>query len=215
MAIPAGVMRFSLTGHLFGGEVFNTSFWFADVEGESEIPANNADAATALTVLTTGSAWTAMLGGLAALLRADCGYDAASLYCYPTGGPSATAQATKSIVTAGSSSLGTLPNQVCRVVTLNTNLSGRRNRGRVYLPATGLALATTTGLFSASPATLLGQIEDWITDQNATNSYIAVVVSTAGTDHNQIRQLKTDQRPDIQRRRAARETVGTIYTQAV
>lgn len=215
MAIPAHTMRLALSGHLYGSEIFQTNLWFTTIVPGDPVPVNNTEAAAALDELTTGTQWTALLTALTGMLRAACGYDRADLYCYDAGGTAATAQASKSLTGPGTSTLGTLPNQVARVVTLNTNQAGRSRRGRLYLPATGLAMDATTGLFSANPSSVLDALSDYIGQQRISNSWSAIVVSQKTTSYAYITSLKTDQRPDIQRRRANRENVGTTYIEPI
>jgi hypothetical protein len=213
MGIPVGVMRLALRGKISATDVWNTSVWFAPLDGTVTIPNTNGGASVVLGQLTTGTQWAAFKSGLLAMIRANGQLSGETLYCYPTGGPTATAIATQDDIAAGTGTVGALPAQVSRVVTLLTGVAGRSYRGRMYFPATALACGATDLQFTDNGATLLTQLDGWLAMQSAVNKWQAVVVSSARSAKTNVQSFKTDSLPDIQRRRVNRTPPTTTRTQ--
>lgn len=210
MAIPADVVRLALFGTLVGGEIWNTNVWARPVVYPDPVVPDDEDSAqTLLNNFTTGTEWGAFLNSLLALQRPGDSIDGAKLYSYRTGGPAATVIAEKAITGPGTGS-SSHPNQVCRVLTLRSAFAGRSRRGRMYLPAAGAVIAQSTGLFSDNGQTLVNNtanlFKHWA---NLTDAYYASIVSQTLGSAVSVIQVDTDQRADIQRRRADRENVGT------
>ena len=215
MGIPVGVMRLSLEGNISATDVWNTSLWFAPADGTVSIPSTNGGAVVVLGQLTTGTDWNALRTGLLTMLRPNGGLLRETLYCYPTGGPTATAIATQDDIAAGTGTVAANPAQVSRVVTTLTGLAGRSFRGRMYFPATSLAMGGTDLQFTDNGSTLLTQVANWIRTQAATNKWQAVVVSSARSAKTNIQSVKTDSKPDIQRRRVNRTPATTTRSQVI
>lgn len=207
MGIPSGVARISLVGHQTGGEIFDTSFWV----GGTGVPTSNADANTYAAQVSS------QLGGptlteLCSLLDSDSGYDEVRVYSYPSGGPTASFVGSATIGSGTGTNSTFMPLQQCMCITLLTGLSGRQNRGRMYLPATGLSL-TSGHLFSGT--TVQNVVEAMagffggVNGLGSTND-VCVVSQTATTFHT-VTAVRADERPDIQRRRANRQATGASH----
>ena len=175
--------------------------------------------------MTTGQAtWTAMVNALKAGWTAGVNLNRVALYSYPGGGPSAAAVAIHDIAPVAGAVVGSLPNQVSRVVTLITGQAGRSHRGRIYVPAQGETMSGNTGHYARDASTLLSALKDWIIG-NKSSTYLSdgvsggllSVVSTSKKNDPEyagaktpVVTLRTDNIPDIQRRRANRST-GLVY----
>lgn len=215
MAIPVDVMRLAWTGKLTGGDIWNISFWFRPSVAGAHVPSTNADAATALAQLTSGTAFTTARGAIMGCMRSGELLTGYTLYCYPNGGPTATAIAASTVNVGGLGSGNPLPVQIARAVTTLTGQAGRSFRGRFYIPATGLQITAGDLQFTDNGATLLSGVAGWLVDQRTSNSWNACVVSTVRSTSTPITQLRTDSRPDVQRRRANRQAVTSRTVQSV
>lgn len=129
------------------------------------------------------------------------------VYAYPAGGTTATYVGADLDETPIVGNVGTpLPNQVALVATLQTAESGRRRRGRVYLPMTGNALDAQGQVHSADASTIANNLAAAMSDWNAAegNGKFSVISTTSGTSA-PITSIKVDTRADVQRRRANKQ----------
>jgi hypothetical protein len=211
MAMPANTVRNVIRGTLAGGEIFQTSFMTVGLAPTSE------DLAQAYSD-SLRDRWLAHLPTLLNMINSGCAYDGVTIYAYPAGGTAATFTASTDFATP---QIGTgnaiLPDQVCLVMTLLTGAAGRRNRGRMYLPATGVTMAAG-GLVSATQvATWVTGVESIFSDINgqAPNMGGVSVVSNVGTTSRLVTSVRSDQRADIQRRRANKQVTGATSEQPV
>lgn len=191
MAIPAGVYKISFGGHLATLERFVTSFW---VSAPSLGPATDATA-TSLAVATAGVDFQA---AAADLLCTSDGYDSIDVYQY-TGGSAAASHGHATISRPGT---GTAihPKQIAAVLTLRTATTTRSGRGRMYLPATGLAVGGD-GIFATSRIdACVDTLATWFTAMNGIPEVPVVVSQTSSTSH-PVTSIDADYVPDTQRRR--------------
>lgn len=195
MGIPAGVSRVSLIGTGPGAEIFETGFWL------QVAPATDA-LADALAADIVAAAGTVALPNLRSLIPADSSYRSVRVYSYPAGGPTAAHVGEAAIATGAGTATGSNPLQVAMVVTLLTGSAGRRNRGRMYLPATGVVMVDH--MFSSARVDAAAQgVRDLLAGLGSeTPPKPPVVVSTAGSSAKPITSVRADNKPDIQRRRA-------------
>jgi len=202
MSIPLGYSRNVIRGHLIGGEIFEWGFWSA------EAPANDGAANSQAAAVAT--AYTSAIGTGSAphtFLSSGEGIDEVRVYSYTTGGPSAQHVGSAPLVQT-SASTATCPNQVAVVCTLYTGFSGRRNRGRVYLPCTHTS-ALVSGQLSSSQVTALAQfMQKFFQNVNAAVTQPIVVLSQVAGAANDVVTIKVDSRLDIQRRRANRQAAS-------
>lgn len=220
MAIPANVMRLTLQGHGTGADIWSNSYWWACAPGSS-VPSNNAQAATTLAAMLSNAKATTFRTWLLGIMPAVCTIDQATLYCYPTGGPSSPAIAEAPWFAVGTNGVGPMPPQTCMVASLRTGQSGRSFRGRVYLPKQSAVLsgghqfsaADTTSAANAVAAFLSGWEADAILPDGT--GIFAVVVSVKRGVASAITSVVVDSKPDVQRRRINKMTTENVNTHAV
>lgn len=207
MAIPAGVTKVVYGGTLDRGEVWECGFWVfgalpqnaaeANANAQlwfAQLSADDPSGAVRITLTTIGSNTTVLLY--------------TRVYVYPAGGPRA-AYVGEHIGTplAGNSSR-LLPLQSAVVVSERTGLSGRSNRGRMYLPAANIGAGGNGQLSTAQAQTVADGWATCFSDWNASgdNGTVVVVSPTHGT-HEPVSQIIVDTRLDVQRRRANQEQI--------
>jgi hypothetical protein len=194
--------RIVIVGSLPNGEIFNTGYWVAaqPIAGEA---AANAFAVQARDAFIN-------YAGPAARPRLSSGgsFDEVQVYHYVgTTGP-ADYIGTAAIGQAGEGTSSTqLPIQVALVTTLETGLSGRRRRGRMYWPCTNAVLVGHQ-VSQADIALLSSGVAEMFNVMNAAaGPGICVVLSQVGTGSAaRITRVSCDSEPDVQRRRANRQT---------
>lgn len=191
MAIPAGVTRVTISGHIVGGEHWATSFWVntpaAPLAGDAGAEAI-AGSATA----------TLFRSKLLQLMAVGDGVDDLDVYTY-TGGTAASDHGHASFPGNGG---GTDPNpkQTSFVITLRTGSPGRSKRGRMYLPYTGGSVDAAGHMDSALVDSTVDALANWFDVLRDAGSP-AVVVSQTTTSRALVTGLDADYLPDTQRRR--------------
>lgn len=213
--IPADVYRVTFGGSLYGGEIWECGFWVHGGLPEDQPTAN-----------ATAELWAGQLlssdpsGALAVCLNlwwtADIKCTYVKVYAYPTGGPHATLIGEHDVTGASGTGTRVYPNQCSIVISERTGFSGRRYRGRMYLPV-GKTSDGTQGQLGGDE--VLQAATAWALcfhDWNAVPANgMPVVVSTSGSLFTPISQIIVDSKIDIQRRRANKEVanatgVGTV-----
>jgi hypothetical protein len=212
MAIPPGVARCSLTGNFGAGDIFDVSFWADGVTMNS-----NADAAAAAATLAAAALSSGAKAPLQTCLGTNDAWTGASVYCYPTGGPTATYIGHASIAAMLGTSAVNGPLQNSLVATYITATAGRRHTGRSYLPYTGF-LDVGSGN-NVAPSALSTLLAGWVSMLNAfmaANSGAAItVVSSKGSSQTHVTQVRMDSKVDTQRRRSNRQHALTTAISAV
>lgn len=211
MPIPLGYSRHVLSGHLSGGEIFQTGFWVS--EAPSDAAATTADAQAVATYLNAH--WIDP-GSPVSLLDSAAGYDKITVYSYPNGGPDASYVGEAALTGAVGSGTQSLPDQCALVVSLHTGMSGRRHKGRMYTPMTKGTVATggqLAGSFTNNVATWWGATFAGI--NSAVAPGFVVVLSQIAGSAQRVTSVAVDTRVDIQRRRADRITPATTSTATV
>lgn len=206
MAVPSGLVKFVLYGDATDGEIWSTS-WYTKPQAGISSQANldnfintyantSYPAATLSTVLKSRMSVTTRQLGFK-------GY-------YYNGGTSAIYATDKpfSSPIVGSSGGSPLPLQTAVVATLLTGASGRRNRGRMYLPVNAVSLSTAHELTTTDVDALANAVKDWFAVLNASGDNPVQVVSVAGSASRPVTQVRVDSKPDIQRRRANKQQPG-------
>lgn len=166
----------------------------------------------------TGTAKTDLL----AMLPADQAYDLVSGYFYATtpNDPATLVSHTALTGWTGTTS-NTLPLQTAMCVTTHSNYAGASNRGRMYLPATGLNMDVhkfiTTNVDQAVVAVkgLLEQGSLTIKLHSPVTAAQAIVFSPKKGTGQAITSVSADNKPDTQRRRAMSESPTYNKTQTV
>jgi len=201
MSIPTGVSRWVLQGHLANGEIFETGWW-EEFAPDTETAANSAAEAQ------WGTFKSSCETALVATLPATAGYDGLKVYSYPVGGPGASVIGNSTSSGFAGSASTSNADQLAMVITTLTGQAGRSKRGRMYLPATGVAPAN--GFMTAATCTAVVNAVANFFRVLVAGSTDPVVVSQKGAGSAQhIVAVRVDQRYDIQRRRANREDTGT------
>jgi len=207
MAIPASTVHVQIRGTAPQGEIFQWGFWLGSTTITSEATAN------ALALDVWNHFVTFALGTATSLIPSTASYTEVRVYCYPTGGPTATFIGVHTPTPAPGTSAGnSLPLQCAAVVSLRTGFAGRQARGRLYLPVSANTLVT----HQLTSATITNIANAWETFLEAVSTLAAVgsvsVVSQVGSGTvRPVTQLIVDSRLDIQRRRANGEQV--LFTQ--
>lgn len=211
MSIPVGTVKVVVNGSLPTPEKFAWSFWMGSTPITTQAAAN-----TLAADLVTMFASTAKPNLLAYIANSGS-YDSIKVYCYPSGGPTATVIGTASISTgAGTGTGNPHPLQTALCVSLRTAFAGRRNRGRFYLPLTARSL-TAHQLILADCADVAGAVAAFFNAINANASYGDVsIVSQVGSGLvTKVTSVIVDSRPDVQRRRSNRSVAIASNTQPV
>lgn len=195
---PAFLARFVLVGTLPGGEEWATGLWWTVNAAPTNGPdfQSFVDEYAADVFAHTG--WFRPQNVAAATWTGVKGY-------YYAGNPSAPAIFAGENVfgspVTGTGSGQEQPNQVSIVCSTLTGQSGRSFRGRMYVPATNLGITAgviASGQVDAVATGLVDAIDAVRTD----TTWRPMVVSNTQNVMTEIIQLRVDNKPDIQRRRA-------------
>lgn len=215
MPIPADVQRIIFYGTSPQGEIWETGFWMqGGLPSSSEAASTQAE--LVFNVFLSESDPPVFPWLQAHALGANASIVGARCYVYPDGGPTATyvGEYAAPSPLVGSSSYH-LPDQVCLVTTLQTGVSGRRNRGRMYWPANGLSVVSTSQFVLSDVQTLADDLAAAFRDLASSSAGVPSVVSAVGSTVRPITAIKVDTIPDIQRRRANKAQAVGSYTSSV
>lgn len=199
---PANLVKIVLYGTLTGGEIWETGFWMTDTG------VNSAETATAQAHVIAGTLNSEDDSGamrITAIRIWDLEVKWVGVRCYGyNGGPTATwvGDFPLDAPRQGQAPGGPLPHQVCACMTLLTGLAGRSQRGRMYLPATGVSLDSGGQMTHPSIDPVVASWAKAFTDINASDAGKIVVYSRTRQATHQVRSVRIDSVPDIQRRRA-------------
>lgn len=206
--IPSGYSRSVFSGHLPGGEIWQTGVWANEAPSDQSATQDQADAFAADFALYWDAA-----GGLGSINPGSVGADRVTVYSYLDNSGHATHVAESALSKVGSGS-PIFPNQVTLCMTLLTSVAGRRARGRNYLPALKVTLDSNGEVASTQLSSLVGA---WAGLINALNGELGDqrigVLSQVGGTFQTATAVRGDSRLDIQRRRANSQTVE--FTQTV
>lgn len=207
MAIPPGMYRLVMSGSMPGGEIWSSGFW---VHGDAPTDTATANALAQL--------WQAELHSeedpafMRLFLNGYCSegvtWDTTTVYSYPDGGPHAAVIGVYEATVTGGQASAQLPNQVSLVFSLRTGGAGRRQRGRMFLPMNAVNLTTDGQISSGTATTLANSLAATFSDWNASGDNGEVVVcSQSATAFYKVTSIIVDTRLDIQRRRAASQSI--------
>lgn len=213
----AGVPFFKV---VFGGPIGTTDTWsvgfaFKVVAGGVPTTADCNGIAAAATLLFSNDFWTHAAGG-AANVNATTGFAQTKVYYYPGGSTVATVSgATTYSNIPGTYTTSQLPPQCSIVASLHTGLTGRQNRGRVYLPSIVPMLAGGQASSSAS-SSWTTQIAQFLTHMNAATTGAFTYNACVGTGIcPSITSVSIDTVVDTQRRRRDKQVPVARYSVAV
>jgi hypothetical protein len=198
-----------------GNEVWSIGFNFAipDV-GSATAPQDVQDWAQAAAL--EASSWFAT-GVLSEMLSTAGTFDKVECYGYgPTGPALAIGEAILTAPEVGSGAVN-CPSYVSAVASLRTGLFGARYRGRVYLPAMGVAIGangqyagTTTGPNISTAVS--GLIQDLAAAAPGALAAFPVVYSPTGDLVTAVTSVLVGSVPDVQRRR--KDDIQEVYASA-
>lgn len=215
MPPAANYARVVYSGYLNGGEIWNTGFSVGTLPG-----ALTQDLADAIADAANKAADQPAFGGFMRIAAGNIWapstiWASTKVYLY-AGSGSAVVVAEKFTNPQIPGTAGqVLPNQCCLVVSLRTGAPGRRNRGRMYLPATGGPLGNDAEVAGPKVTAVSAAVALGLSRFNDAGVGNPAVVSQVGGTIRRITQVVTDSRIDIQRRRANRENVTFTQTNNV
>lgn len=197
--IPDGTTKLTVSGTLAAGkESFACSFYFV---GYTEYPATGSLLASGL---DSSSPWSTFITAWCACMTTDDVITEYSVYYY-SGGVAVSTQ-NQSVTHAGTVSTESHPKQIAAVLTLRTALSTRSGRGRVYIPATGVNVSSSSGACNTTQvSTCVDDLALFLSAIDSGGVHGVVVSQTMGVA-NKITQVDCDQVLDTQRRRRNRIT---------
>jgi hypothetical protein len=212
MAFPPGdYVRVTVRGNITGGETWSFSH-YQEITGLVDLPAP-ADLQTMCDDIEGDAAV------LWALLKAKCSAETSFTGVNTTfirnGVTVATNQTNEATPIIGTAS-GHLPVFIARVVTLQTNRSGRSYRGRMYLPWTGVTFAAGQVLWGsesaivAGVATFLNNVAGKVNGDLLGTTAGPVIYSVTAGAHEPVVAVRMDNKPDTQRGRE-RSIAATIF----
>lgn len=212
MSVPAGSHRTVWYGVSPHGEIFETGAWLSNNSVASQADAQ--DMADTVAGVISGLANTT----LRSLIPSTATYNGVRTYSYVTGGPTATYVADSPFTTpVAGNGTNDMPLQVAMCITTLTGAAGRRARGRIYLPAYAASSSGNAFVNTVVDNTVDGiaaMMTSWETNHAAQWGHW-VVVSVQGSAARAITQLRSDNKPDIQRRRANSFIATHLHTATV
>lgn len=197
-------------GLIAGVQSWSVSFTLSPSAGSF----TNADMnglANACNVLWLLDVWSSTAPGILAKIPSYVDLRGTKAYWYTTG--SKTAAAEGGVVNTATPGTGSplVPVQIATVATLLTNLGGRGNRGRVYLPATSVASMSNGRADNAFCDSISNSIATYIRGQNGVTVGSATFNSIVGGGTGApITTVRVDNVLDTQRRR--RDKVLPTYS---
>lgn len=176
----------------------------------------NALASTVLGAFNT-TYWNPSTNKGASLCNTGTNLATLKAYLYRNGVLSA--QGAAAIAPVAGTSGTALPNYVAMCVSLLSNMPGKSGRGRMYLPATGAAIAAATGQYSSTLTAILTNLASYLDGINAVLSPLpgspsgacAVVSNTHGL-MNPVTSIRTDSLPDTQHGRTRKDIATAVYS---
>lgn len=209
----ADVIRASITGTLPGGEVWSVNPVYKITTGSEILAAELTAACAAINALT-------MPTGLRGAMTAACKITGVVLEARTHAGVlEARAEGLKGTPEAGNG-VGNLPFQSAVCFSMRTTAGGTHGRGRIYWPATGVALDSATARIPLGTVTsMLTGAKTWLKQiETAIDSSVDETVALAVWSRTQqssaiVTRMLVGDVLDVQRRR--RDAVHETYSDAV
>lgn len=197
-------------GKLPGGEIWNSGFWLdrENIAESTPLAMNQlaSDVATAMTKATAPIGL--MLVTRNVLWGAGTTFDGVRTYFYDGGTTASTVGGFDLVAPVVGAGAIVQPDQVAMVLTLRTDLAGRRSRGRMYLPANKAAIDASGNVDLANIQLIVDAASTSFGLLKVAPSQQLVVVSRVGGTKTPVTSLSMDTRPDIQRRRANKQAIA-------
>jgi hypothetical protein len=207
MSIPAGLIKCVIYGDYANTDIWETGFWVSGALVSSQSDLDTLATAIQGCLFTSGLR-TTVLG----MLTSNDSMNGMRAYYY-NGGPTALYVSDVPDVRVGTGA-GNLPYQTAQVVTTLTGAAGRTARGRMYWPAHGAGFAGSTPFWdNGECGALAAGVAAFFIAVNALAGGLlnVVVVSQTRSSSRAVTQVRVDNKPDIQRRRA-NKVVPTFTT---
>lgn len=207
MALPLGHWIRLQVGGAMVNDTWSTGIWFSGLAEATPTAAQISQwALNALTDFNT-LVWSPATNSLKSANASYCTLATARAFFYIDNNIQQSGTAAITAVPGTGSSPH--PPYAALVATTLTGLAGRRNRGRMYLPVTGLAVSSSTGQQNGSPAAFANNLAAWINDRGTwatgpgwpVNAVSPVVMTQTGSAPQVITALRMDSRFDTQRNR--------------
>lgn len=211
MPLPAGVARWTLAGKASNDEVWAFDWWTQPGIGVASNAAWQATVDAMWGVIVANALHTQVAKTLPGTGNIN---DLKAIYYRNSQVATYVGEHVVSPAVVGTG-VGNLPLQTSLCVTLLTDIPGRSFRGRLYLPGNALSVDGNRLFLSATLAPIMAALKSVLSAGNTDGQYgPPVVVSRTRTVATKITTIRWDLRPDIQRRRANRQSDGgrTILT---
>lgn len=204
MSISGSSVRHVLRGDDSSGEIFATGFWMRPPSGTpaTQVALNTMNDDVALSFLATA------INGFRSIMASTSHYTGVTSYMY-NGGDTALLVAEHEFTPVQGVGQGgnSLPLQTSMCLSLRTDVPGRSGRGRMYLPAHGSTL-TVHQFPTADVENVVTAAQAFFEDIDGDGVAGTVIVASETLDMgNAVNAVEVDSRPDIQRRRANRQTI--------
>jgi hypothetical protein len=216
MAALTEHVRVVVKGTAPDGEIFNFGFW----GGPPAPVASQGDLQDMV-----GELVNTFVDGPLPYLRSmvDSGfvYTGLSAYYYATGSQTAATFSAEGVIATtdgtGTSTQPPKPLQTCLVASLRTQLPGRANRGRAYVPAGNVLMTAEHQADDTVTVNLSNALADWLSmwQTDGSINMIAVAVSKVHQTAYALTAVQVDSRCDVQRRRANKQAAHTSHSAAV
>jgi len=205
VALPYAHIKVVQYGTILGSQAWSTGFTMA-AAGNFDVPAASSLAAFLTAKDAAFQAWWTATGSARSQNTSSLTYVGVKAYAYQVGATVATTQSDHPFATA-LTGLGSpfLPTQSCIVSSLLSGFSGRKNRGRRYIPAIGATLSAGHKLASAVVDPLVAAEVALIQALNGTTiegDGYGVIIGSNQAVPPLVSAVRMDNEVDIQRRRA-------------
>jgi len=218
MALSVDTSKVTLFGNM-GGDIWNTGYW-VDVDASLTPPAQ-ADLDTWTTNVRTAWSTNFWTTTIRAMADPAVNYLGVRAHYYPAGS-SVSTRTSESLVPSPTLGTGTQihPYEVATVVTLRTVNASRRGRGRMYLPLSGVPMATG-GLYSSGSIGAVADAAKASIDASNALATVGSITSTRAVVASQadglvlpVTRITMDTKPDSQRRRQ-NKLVATLTSRTI
>lgn len=217
---PGKLIKYSIGGAV-GSELWSINFWCrTNSTIATPTPAQmNTTAANSLSAFNT-VVWSASSNGLKSGNTSDTTLSNSKLYFYDGG--LLTVDGAASITPVAGTGTSAHPGYVASVCSLLTDYPGRSKRGRLYLPATGMGILTTTSQWASSTLThgivdnmrLFLQNGGIAPSWDGTAGIHPVIMSMSLGSITDVTGLRMDSLPDTQHGRTRRLVATDTYAVA-
>lgn len=204
MAFTSDYLKINIYGTVAGGDVWNTGLYVRTTLSAGSWGLDNLNTLSGSIDTLLATWWTTWK----AVNSSSISWTGHKLYAYPQSGGSAYLSVDKPTATPVAGTGGNaMPLFTSLCSSLRSNTAGRHGRGRMYVPATGLALtagqvaAVSLNTYNGATKTLIDALNaaDW-SAYNVTNKRVTIVSHSSATFYD-VARILLDSKPDVQHRR--------------